>query len=84
MCEIKNADEAKPVKTQLVENVIYSLLSQQQERIRREIEGLRTDERKVATFDKFQAETYEDKMLVNDVLDVILRFDSLNSNETKI
>jgi len=36
------------------------------------IEGMKTDERKVATFGKWQAETYEDKMLVNAILTDIL------------
>ena len=36
------------------------------------IEGMKTDERKVATFGKWQAETYEDKMLVNAILNDIL------------
>jgi len=33
------------------------------------IEGVKTDERKVAYFGEWQAETYEEKMLVNSVLD---------------
>ena len=36
------------------------------------IEGMKTDERKVATFGEWQAETYEDKMLVNAILTDIL------------
>ena len=32
------------------------------------LEGMRTDERRVATFGEWQAETYEDKMLVNAVI----------------
>ena len=32
------------------------------------LEGMKTDERKVATFGEWQAETYEDKMLVNAVI----------------
>ena len=36
------------------------------------IEGMKTDERKVATFGEWQAESYEDKMLVNAILTDIL------------
>ena len=36
------------------------------------IEGMKTDERKVATFGEWQAESYEDKMLVNAILTNIL------------
>jgi len=36
------------------------------------IEGMKTDERKVATFGEWQAESYEDKMLVNAILNDIL------------
>jgi len=32
------------------------------------IEGMKTDERKAATFGEWQAESYEDKMLVNATL----------------
>ena len=37
------------------------------------IEGMKTDERKVATFGEWQAESYEDKMLVNAILTDILK-----------
>ena len=36
------------------------------------IEGMKTDERKVATFGEWQAESYEDKVLVNATLTDIL------------
>ena len=36
------------------------------------IEGMKTDERKVATFGEWQAESYEDKMLVNAILTDII------------
>ena len=36
------------------------------------IEGMKTDERKVATFGEWQAESYEDKMLVNAILNDII------------
>ncbi len=35
------------------------------------LQTLKTDERKVATFGEWQAETYEDKMLVNAVIQSI-------------
>jgi len=37
------------------------------------IKSLKTDERKVASFGEWQAETYNDKMLVNAILDKLIK-----------
>ena len=58
-------DAIKPILTQ-DRNQAYTRLVEG-------IEGMKTDERKVATFGEWQAESYEDKMLVNAILTDILK-----------
>lgn len=53
--------------------IAQSILSKNDTAWREKVEGLKTDERKVATFGDWEAVTYEDKMLVNAVLDDLLK-----------
>ncbi len=40
--------------------------------LKEKVEGLKADERKIAEFGEWQAETYTEKMLVNAVLEALL------------
>ena len=55
-----------------IANLLTQDRNQAYEELIKGIEGMKTDERKVATFGEWQAESYEDKMLVNAILADIL------------
>ena len=55
-----------------IANILTQDRNQAYTRLVAGIDGMKTDERKVATFGEWQAESYEDKMLVNAILTDIL------------
>ena len=67
---MKNLD--REILADWLDNVLTQDRNQAYTSLVKGIEGMKTDERKVATFGEWQAESYEDKMLVNAILTNIL------------
>ncbi len=55
-----------------IKSFINTCLIEHYEEDIRELEGLKTDERKVAIFGDWEARTYEEKMLVNSALSLVI------------
>ena len=70
--ELKLSQAEKAIFRQDVYLIVNQALKDQRLELVEKIEKLKTDERKVADFGEWQAETYNDKMLVNAVLDKVL------------
>ena len=56
----------------VITKTIRDAKRKEREAIVKEIEAMKTDERKVARFNEYEAVTYQDKMLVNEVLSVVI------------
>lgn len=52
---------------------LEAVLTRQREEIVKILEETKPDERKVATFGEWQAETYDEKMLVRAMIDALIR-----------